>query len=395
LLDLSFTSLGYRVLKAFIIKVTITNLGRLVLNFSLLQTLFVVLILINIFLFHIISVSASSSYSYSFSSSPPTSSMLLISYHQSSLLLWSKGANIPTPRSEVAGVIVGGEQIYVIGGFTMPSNATGPRKTNVVEVYNIKNNTWSSVARLPEKMDHVGAAEHNGKIYVVGGSVGKENNPSNKLFIFDPSINKWQEGKPMPTPRAALSANFIDGILYAVGGVNSSRIPVTTNEAYNPQTNTWTHKTPMPTPRHHLTSAVVDGKLYVIGGRDNKPRMPIVNLNVNERYNPKYDNWTILKPMPTFRSGLAAAVSNDDKIYVFGGQDSIQTFDNNEKYNPKTNNWTTELPMPTARHGLAAVSDHMSDRIFLIGGGIDAGDNVSNVNEIFLPVDIFENQLVK
>jgi len=367
-------------LEAFIIKLTITNLGRLVLkNFSLLQTSFVVLILINIFLFHIISVSASSSYSS----------------HPSSLLLWSKGANIPTPRSEVAAVIVGEEQIYVIGGFKMPSNATGPGKTNVVEVYNIKNNTWSSVARLPEKMDHVGAAEHNGKIYVVGGSVGKENNPSNKLFIFDPSANKWQEGKPMPTPRAALSANFIDGILYAVGGLNSSRVPVTTNEAYNPQTNTWTHKTPMPTPRHHLTSAVVDGKLYVIGGRDNKPRMPIVNLNVNERYNPKYNNWTILKPMPTFRSGLAAAVSNDDNIYVFGGQDSIKTFDNNEKYNPKTNSWTTELPMPTARHGLAAVSDHMGDRIFLIGGGIDGGDNVSNVNEIFLPVDISENQLVK
>jgi N-acetylneuraminic acid mutarotase len=288
---------------------------------------------------------------------------------------------------------VGGERIYVIGGFWMPSNATGPGKTNLVEVYNIKNNTWSSVTQLPEKTDHVGAAEYNGKIYVVGGSVGKENNRSNKLFIFDPSINKWKEAKPMPTARAALTANFIDGILYAVGGTDSSGTPVTTNEAYDPQTDTWTKKAPMPTPRQHLTSAEIDGKLYVIGGRANKPQMPIVNLNANEMYDPKNDNWTILEPMPTKRSGLAAAAFTDGKIYVFGGEDSIRTFNNNEKYNPKTNNWTSELPMPTARHGLTAISDHINNKIFVIGGGREAGDSVSNVNEIFSAiVDISEKQ---
>jgi N-acetylneuraminic acid mutarotase len=316
---------------------------------------------------------------------------MVISYQP--LLLWSKGASMPTPRSEVAGVIVGGEHIYVIGGFWMPSNATRPGKTNLVEVYNIKNNTWSSVTQLPEKTDHVGAAEYNGKIYVVGGSVGKENNRSNKLFIFDPSINKWKEAKPMPTARAALTANFIDGILYAVGGIDSSGTPVTTNEAYDPQTDTWTKKAPMPTPRQHLTSAEIDGKLYVIGGRANKPQMPIVNLNANEMYDPKNDNWTILEPMPTKRSGLAAAAFTDGKIYVFGGEDSIRTFNNNEKYNPKTNNWTSELPMPTARHGLTAISDHINNKIFVIGGGREAGDSVSNVNEIFSAiVDISEKQ---
>ena len=69
----------------------------------------------------------------------------------------------------------------------------------------------------------------------------------------------------MPTARAALTAQFIDGILYAVGGTSGK--PLSTNEAYDPNNDTWTKKAAMPTARQHLASSVVDGKLYAIGGR--------------------------------------------------------------------------------------------------------------------------------
>ena len=36
-------------------------------------------------------------------------------------------------------------------------------------------------------------------------------------FIYDLATNKWQEGKPMPTARDALTAEFINGTLYAIG----------------------------------------------------------------------------------------------------------------------------------------------------------------------------------
>jgi N-acetylneuraminic acid mutarotase len=295
---------------------------------------------------------------------------------------------MPTPRSEVAGTIVDGK-VYVIGGFVMRDNAVIPGKSDIVEVYDTKNKTWSAVASLPQKMDHVGAAEYDGKLYVIGGSFGSENNRSNKLYVFDSVPNKWIEGKPMPTVRSALTAAFIDGILYAIGGQDFRGVQVNTNEAYDPKTDTWTSKAPMPTPRHHLTSAVVDGKLYVIGGRtvnsNSSSSLSYVNLNSNEMYDPISDIWTSIAPMPSNRSGLAAAASADGNIYVFGGEDaiSIMTFDNNEKYDPNTDKWTSEAPMPTARHGLAAVFDNMSKRIYVMGGGIEAGvDSVSNINEI-------------
>jgi N-acetylneuraminic acid mutarotase len=145
----------------------------------------------------------------------------------------------------------------------------------------------------------------------------------------------------------------------------------------------------MPTPRHHLASAVVDGKLYAIGGR-NSNRTFNANLDVNEVYNPKSDSWISLEPMPTKRSGLAAASSSpvNGDIYVFGGESPFKgngtpetTYDVNEKYDPQTNKWTTEQPMPTARHGLACASD--KNRIYLIGGGPEPGMSVTGVNEIY------------
>ena len=107
-------------------------------------------------------------------------------------------------------------------------------------------------------------ASHNGRIYLVGGFLDNKI-PSNRLFIYDPVQNKWQEAKSMPTARAALTAQFINGILYAVGGTASG--PFNANEAYDPSTDTWIEKAPMPTARQHLASAMVDQKLYAIGAK--------------------------------------------------------------------------------------------------------------------------------
>ena len=297
---------------------------------------------------------------------------------------WSTGKEMPTPRSEVSAARLD-TNIYTIGGVDHTGNIT-----DIVETYDTRNDKWSTIDSLPLPLDHVAAADHDNKLYVLGGFYIDENGTrkaSDKLFIYDPISKKWREGAPMPFPRAALTAAFIDGILYAVGGDHDWE-SWPTNQAYDPSTNKWTVKAPMPTPRHHLASSVVDGKLYVIGGRYTN-RTFNANLDVNEVYNPKSDSWNSLKPMPTKRSGLAAAPSSpvNGDIYVFGGEfpfhhnTSDTTYDLTEKYDPQTNKWTTEQPMPTARHGFACVID--TNRIFLIGGGPEPGMSVTGVNEIY------------
>jgi N-acetylneuraminic acid mutarotase len=106
---------------------------------------------------------------------------------------------------------------------------------------------------------------------------------------------------------------------------------------------------------------------------------------VNEAYDPVQNTWiTDLEPMPSKRSGVAAASSSstNSSIYVFGGEEALKTFNNNERYDPKINKWMSEPPMPTARHGLAAVFVE-ENKIFVIGGGPQPGLSVSGANEIF------------
>jgi len=289
---------------------------------------------------------------------------------------WTIGANLPTPRTDFTDTSIN-EKIYIIGGF----NNKG-KTSDTVEIYDTKTNVWSSASPLPIPLDHTAAAAYNGSIYVVGGYTSSKihaSNPSIRLFIYSPLSDKWIEGKSLPKSRGALSANFVDGILHAIGGVDKTGVS-NSNTAYDPVANEWTQKKPMPTAREHVASAVVDGKLYIVGGRVGNLEH---NLNTNEVYIPANDTWTKLEPMPSNRSGLSAAASGSGDIYVFGGEENGGTFNNNEKYDPDTDKWEIKSPMPTARHGLAAVA--VNDKIYVIGGGPEPGLIVGGVNEIYQP----------
>ena len=108
--------------------------------------------------------------------------------------------------------------------------------------------------------------------------------------------------------------------------------------------------------------------LYAIGGRLNHNFG--LNLDFNEEYDPTTDTWSMKAPLPTTRSGIAAAVL-DGHIYVFGGEGQRGTFDETESYNPATDSWEQLAPMPTARHGLGAAT--IGRTIYVVAGGISPG----------------------
>ncbi len=132
--------------------------------------------------------------------------------------------------------------------------------------------------------------------------------------------------------------------------------------------------------RDHLAVGVVGGKLYAIGGRmdGNYGR----NLALNEEYDPATDRWRSRAPMPTPRSGIAAAALGG-KIFVFGDESTSGTFNQTESYDPAKDAWTTWTPMPTARHGLEAAV--VGQSIYVISGGPTPGGSFSSANEAFTP----------
>jgi len=103
---------------------------------------------------------------------------------------------------------------------------------------------------------------------------------------------------------------------------------------------------------------------------------------MNEAYDPAADTWRSLAPMLTGRRGIAGAALHG-RVYVFGGEDPVKTFNENESYDVATDSWQSHPPMPTARHGLAAAT--FGDSIFVLAGGRLPGASESNLNEVFQP----------
>jgi N-acetylneuraminic acid mutarotase len=118
----------------------------------------------------------------------------------------------------------------------------------------------------------------------------------------------------------------------------------------------------------------------VIGGRIDGRYAD--NLAANEVYDPATDRWQTRTPVPTPRSGIAAAIL-EAKIFVFGGEAPSGTFNQVEAYDPAADTWSTHAPMPTARHGLGAAV--VGERIYVVSGGPTPGGSASSRNEIFSP----------
>ena len=296
---------------------------------------------------------------------------------------WRTVAPMPTKRTEVATAALEGK-IYVVGGFEKPSlsNMMNFAITPSVEMYDPVTDRWTSKAPMPVGLHHVGIGVVDGRLYVIGGysrSGLSVWNPVATVYTYDPATDSWTERAPMPTPRGALSVAEHEGKLYAIGGydrkANNAQV-----EVYDPARNVWTTAASLPTPRDHLATATVSGKIYAIGGRLDGDYSR--NLAVVERYDPDSDRWRRVADLPTARSGITAAVV-EGRIYVFGGEGPTGTFGENEAYDPARDTWYHMAPMPTARHGLG--STVVQGRIYVISGGPTPGGSFSDLNEVFTP----------
>ena len=306
---------------------------------------------------------------------------------------WRTLAPMPTPRSEVAAAEFEGD-VYVIGGF----QGDGSPSTKV-EAYSPKTDTWREIAPLPRPRHHAAAFSFRqydfepATLFVVGGFESSFADPQATVFSYSVSTG-WVEKASMPTARGGHAIAILGGGQYfVVGGVGLDGENVAAAEVYDTGADSWTVAAPMPTPRDHLVAALAQHQegieifrpIYAIGGRSNLNFGN--NLDANEQYDPQTDTWQERAPLPTARSGIAAARLGDQigdvRVYVFGGEESAGTFDENEAYDPQTDTWETLEPMPTARHGLGAAV--VGDTIYVIGGGETPGLSVSGANEAFTP----------
>jgi N-acetylneuraminic acid mutarotase len=340
---------------------------------------------------------------------------------------WSTKAPMPTPRCHHATVARHG-LVYAIGGA-----GTGGGAFQTVEVYDPAANTWStSAAPMPTGRQFPAVAEVHGKLYAVGGYSfsGLHKN----VEVYDPDANTWSTAHTdMPTVRSSHGVAAVNGVVYAIGGSDGTMI-VDKVEAYTPQpcrgtgAGSWGARAAMPPPAVvYPSGGTLFGKLYVVGGSDgsqtvgtNRVYDPAANswsirasatarilaasgvvndrlylaggclpggcgggnvVNLLEEYDPSTNQWTTKAPMPTVRSGAAAA-GIDGKLYVVGGNapctpNCTPFYDKLEVYDPATNTWATKAPTPGELASAAAVA--IDGKLYVIGGSVPNSPTTSVV----------------
>jgi uncharacterized protein (TIGR03437 family) len=288
--------------------------------------------------------------------------------------LWEVRARYPIQATEVSGAAID-EFVYSVCGLTAQGS------TNRLFRYDPRIDQWLERASVPIAggADHCNVAAAGGKLYLLGAIRVGTSFVDGSTWEYDPAQDRWERVGQMGTPRGASGVAVVGTNIYVAGGLTAAG-SVADFEVFDTVEGRWSTLTRMPTARDHLTAQTVNGRIYAIAGR------AAGDLNANEEYEPSTNQWRSRAPIPTARGGLGSA-NVDGRIQVFGGEGNSGTpegtFCQNEEYDPPANVWRTLAPMPTPRHGLYGVT--VGRRVFVPSGGPRAGAFYSDAHEVFFP----------
>ncbi len=177
---------------------------------------------------------------------------------------WTTLAPMATGRERGAAVVgILGGRIVLAGGFRNLA------ASDLVDIYDPAQNSWSNGAPLPALRDHACGGVVGNRLIFAGGRTVQTNSPRPDVWSYDASTNMWTVRAPMPTGRGGMGCGVIGDLLYTTGGegnpaVASGVFPDV--EAYAVITDSWTELADMPNPKHGVAGAVWDGALYLCGG---------------------------------------------------------------------------------------------------------------------------------
>jgi N-acetylneuraminic acid mutarotase len=234
--------------------------------------------------------------------------------------------------------------------------------------YSPLDNDWAVKSPLPSGRRDFAVTVWNNLMFVVGGT--DPNGTSSALTeSYDPAMDTWDLRAPMPTARSNLAAAALGGRIFATGGVEASGRESNSHEAYSPESDSWERLADLPTERSDLVMGEANGKLYAIGGEKGK-FLGIFGEAIsgeNEEYRPAENTWSSRKaPMPVPAKNVAVA-SIGNSLYAIGGMGREGMLGVTQRYDPYYDRWQEmpPLPSPMAYHGAVVINGE----IFAIGGG--------------------------
>jgi membrane protease YdiL (CAAX protease family)/N-acetylneuraminic acid mutarotase len=176
---------------------------------------------------------------------------------------WSTLPPLPEARTDLAAAVVN-RKIYALGGTTSGSATAAPAGLTTVSIYDPATRQWAAGAPMPTARSGLAAVTLGGKIYALGGQEGGTSLKS--VEVYDPQANTWTAAPSLRDPRSNLAvATRSDTTIYALGGFGSGE---TSNsvQVFDVAAGKWTGGPAMVTGGAGLGAATVAGKIYAAGG---------------------------------------------------------------------------------------------------------------------------------
>lgn len=275
---------------------------------------------------------------------------------------WLELASIPEPRSSMAVVPYGGD-IYAIAG----EGSEGV--VGSVFRYVTSEDRWEQLREKPTPVKDIESVLIGEKIYVPGGQMANGEN-TDVLEVYDPRNDTWEQKASLPIKISGYALADFEGQIYLFGGWDGEKVLDLTLR-YDPEDNQWESVTPMPTARAYAGAANAGEKLFVIGGWDG-----IKELDTNESYSPTRDlqggeAWESESDLPVAEYGMGVE-SVGDMVFIIGENGVWQ-------YASGSGTWNydeSEIPFDSLDNfGFSLLESY----IFVIGGKDSNDVNVSNV----------------
>jgi hypothetical protein len=277
---------------------------------------------------------------------------------------WRLGHDSPFAVQQVPAAVLGG-RIWVAGGLIDEQHATA--KT---EFYDPTIDTWSPGPPLPVPLHHAMMVAYRNTLVVIGGFVPQGGNvlgaASARVLFLNRAQNGWTDGPELHIARGAGAAAVAGNKIIVAGGrTGASQRPVTPTEIFDGTS--WHDAADIPIRGDHLAAASDGTYLYVIGGR----KVSVTSSTTAvQRFDPASGDWTQLPPMPSPDSDLGAAIVSGQLITV-GGESAASVSSTVRAYNPATSSWSSLPNLADARHGAAVTA--IGSILYAIDGAAQPG----------------------
>ena len=284
---------------------------------------------------------------------------------------WSAAAPLIIPRALHTATPLPDGRVLVVGGSS----------DLAAEVYDPSANTWTLTASMASPHhQHTATPLPDGRVLVAGGnSTNAGENPIAVVEIYEPRSGTWSTVAPLASARFSHTATPLpDGRVLVAGGRVPSNTALTSAEVYDPASSTWSAAASMNRPRFsHTATRLANGKVLVVGG----PRTE--GAGGAELYDPASNTWSLTAAMvQPGRYGHVAVPLTDGRVLVAGGLDGrTGSFASAEVYDPAQGLWSATASMSTAR--IVPAAARLLDGTVLVAGGHD-GDYLSTA-EVYTP----------